>query len=339
MRIHRTPYKLLAAMLMASMVAAEAAAWNPPPGPSIDQATPPRTPTTLLKEAHGYITQNGIAVLNNDGYWFAAQMLQQWQQELLNGVRYADVYDGRQKVVIEACALVVWVCEDIYEIKDWPLAADNHYFNPDTNRGLDPGLWNEVAFWAKYLPPWVLGIANIHVTVRPALADGYPSALHMFDVEYRNALSAYADPTVPGIGGRKGTALAMLYLGWGSHLLQDLTVVHHTFDEGQKHHQEYENSADGLITSAPVPDGRQIGIYDDQLPIVGCAAGSRTCFASYAANVSHDRNVLDAADDEDYSNVRFAIPFAQSLQAGLYRAFLTDVGLRPVHMSAVMAVL
>jgi len=75
------------------------------------------------------------------------------------------------------------------------------------------------------------------------------------------------------------------------------------------------------------------------LPVIDCFPGSRTCFASYAAHVSHDANILDEIDQEDYSNVQVAIPFAQSLQAGLYAAFLTDIGLRPVHMSAIIAAL
>jgi hypothetical protein len=131
----------------------------------------------------------------------------------------------------------------------------------------------------------------------------------------------------------------MFYLGWASHLMQDLTVVHHTFDAFFEHHNEYENAANGFVTSPPIANGQQMGIYENELPVWACTAGSRTCFASYAAYESHDATILDSIDQGDYSNVQFAIPFAQSLQAGLYAAFLTDIGLRPVHMSAVMAAL
>jgi len=205
--ISRSTYALLVATFVVSMAASQAHAWNPPPGPAIDQATPPPTPTTLLREAHGYIIQNGISILYNDGYWFAAQMLQQWQQELLNGVRYADVYLDRQKVVIELCFFFSLYCKDVYTIASWPLAADNHYFNPDTGRGLNPGNLDELAAWAEVLPQIILsyvtsGISYLDVDVRPNLQEGYPSALQMFDKEYANALHASFAPAVPGIGGR-----------------------------------------------------------------------------------------------------------------------------------------
>jgi hypothetical protein len=62
-------------------------------------------------------------------------------------------------------------------------------------------------------------------------------------------------------------------------------------------------------------------------------------FPWFAAAISHDQSILDEAAEGDYSNVQYAISFAQRLQAGLYAAFLTDIGLPPVHMSAVIAVL
>jgi len=358
----RRTHSFLVVALLALIAVSQARAWDPPDGPKDrpDLAAPPTTPTTLLPKAHGYIIQNGISVLHNDGYWFAAQMLRQWQQELLNGVRYADVYLGDQVAALNLCFLFGAKCTAVYS-RSWPLAADNHYFNPDTGRGLDPGALNEAAFWAEILPQAVTeyltaGIAYLDIDIRPDLQNGYPSALQMFDEEYSNALSAYFSHSAPSCGsaadnrthrvlcrdirGRQGTALAMFYLGWASHLLQDLTVVHHTFDEGGKNHNGYEQTADRLVSSlAPIANGQQIGIYDKQLPVLACKAGSRTCFASYAAYVSHDRSVLNAAAKGDYSNVRSAIPFAQRLQAGLYAAFLTDLGLPPVHMSAVMAAL
>jgi hypothetical protein len=322
----------------------DARAWNPPDGPAIDQATPP-APGQLVNRAHGYIIQTGINVLYNDGYWFAAQTLEPWQQELLNGVRYADVYLGRQEVVLEACLGIapIDVCKDLGTLKSWPLAADNHYFNPSTGRGLDVSGFSALGAFAPEAAQLLealglgLGLTNVKAEVRPSLDSNYPSAVDMFEMEYGNAVSAYFGGSAASIGNRQGTALAMLYLGWASHLVQDQTVVHHTFDEVSKHHSEYENAADGLVTEAPVANGQKTGIYSDDLPTLACSVGSRSCFVTYAAFSSHDPAVLDAADNGDYSHVQVAIPFAQSLQAGVYAAFLTDIGQPPVHMSAAVA--
>jgi hypothetical protein len=136
--------------------------------------------------------------------------------------------------------------------------------------------------------------------------------------------------------------------------MQDLTVVHHTYDELLKNHQEYEDAADRFVTPPRIADGQQWGIYDNDLaelakeraashpiptPLDYCGLYSRKCFPWHAALESHNQTVLNWIAGGDYSNVQHAIPFAQRLQAGLYAAFLTDVGLPPVHMSAVVAAL
>jgi hypothetical protein len=356
---------LLVSALVASMAVSQASAWNPPDGPAWDPedrpgnrpdlAYQPPTPTTLLWRAHGYITQNGISILYNDGYWFAAQFLRDWQYELLNGVRYADVRNGKQKIYVTV--LKIPVCREnklVEYCKSWSAAANNHYFNSDTGRGLDLKKYiKEYGGWTK--------IPGVQIYGKPPLSldATYGSALEVFSTVYCNALNSSANrPVVTGypvkpedIHGRQGIALAMFYLGWASHFMQDLTVVHHTFDEGEKNHQKYEDAADGFITTPPVADGQQSGIYYDELTDLtagqkfnACVVGSRkitsrTYFPLYAAVVSHDQDVLDAIAQEDYSNVQYAIPLAQSFQAGLYAAFLTDIGLPPVHMSAVIGAL
>jgi hypothetical protein len=368
-------FALLVSALVASMAASQASAWNPPDGPPWDPvnspgnrpdlANQPSPPTTLLKWAHGYITQNGISILYNDGYWFAAQFLRDWQYELLNGVRYADVKDGAQKAVINLCFFWGAKCIPVYE-HPWPLAADNHYFNPDTGRGLYGSNLKLAATWADYLTPiatgyLTAGTAYLDIKVEPDLKATYTSALEIFNTEYSNAKNTYntymGSPIIgtPGIwerdiNGRDRPSRAMFYLGWASHLMQDMTVVHHTYDEGGKHHQEYEDYADGL-GAPPIANGQQSGIYQDDLTGVTfadhpnahyCDVGvpsPRTCFPWFAAAISHDQSILDQAASGDYSNVPYAISFAQRLQAGLYAAFLTDIGLAPVHMSAVMAAL
>jgi hypothetical protein len=316
-------------------------AWDVPVGKAADQATPPTTPTTLLHEAHGYLIQNGITVLNNDGYWFAAQMLRSWQQELLNGVRYADKKDGTQSVDLD---VYVGVCPVCYEqkyatLKSWDLAADNHYFNPTTNAGLDTKTLGEAATWAPFIEDLLLPPGTgTNVVVSPALQQHYPSSLVWLDQEYTSAKNAFLGGVGGSIGGRTGTALAMFYLGWASHFMQDLTVVHHTFDEVLRHHTEYEAAANGYRTSPPAL-GSEHGIYT--VPTVQCNTGAAACFGSYAANQVHKPSVLDVIDkNTDYKNsaaIPTAIPLAERLQAGLFAKFLTDVGHPPVNVPAVLA--
>jgi hypothetical protein len=356
----RTLLGTVAAMFIAFASVSRVAAWNPPSGNAKDQAIAPASPTTPLRQAHGYITQNAISLLENDGYWFAAGTLREWQQELLNGVRYADVKDGTQHVVVQACAqvpVVGWIfdselwCGDV-NVKtitagklrsSWPLAANEHYFNPESGTGLDQRGFSLVDALEDFVQ--ALGFVKIKITVDPPLQPRYRSALDKFSEEYSNAVNAYRGVNVPSVKDatytRESKALAMFYLGWASHLMQDLTVVHHTFDTGLNNHSEYEDAADGMYTSPPVADGVKHGMYDVQGPSPGlsCPLSGPVCYPWTAAVLSHDGNILDDADDGIYANVKVAIPLAQSLQAGLYAAFLTDIGQPPIHMSAVMAMM
>jgi hypothetical protein len=345
---------MILSALVATFAALDARAWDPPDPPdgstAADLAMAPATPTTPYPKAHGYIIQSGIDVLYSDGYWFAAQTMRTSQQELLNGVRYADVKDGRQGVVVQACAAISLICKDVTSPGDlglpsWPYAADNHYFNPDTGNGLSVDALAAIAT-ATSLPSQFSPGLGFQLAVDPSLGTGnFPSNLSWMTAVYGNAVAGFQGQAIPSVGGRSGPALAMFYLGWASHLMQDLTVVHHTFDEPQKHHSEYEAAADGLV----VPLGA--GIYEaggtvgtlklDTSLCPNLPAGSRACFGSYAAYKSHDANALARID----ANVQLAatgyatqqLAFAASLQAGLYAAFLKDIGNTPVHMSAVVA--
>jgi hypothetical protein len=339
-----------------SVAGPPAHAWNPPDGPASDQTTPPTTPITLLPKAHGYIIQNGITILNNDGYWLAAQTMRQWQQELLNGVRYADVYQGSQCVNLDAC--FIW-CTTLDSFKCWPWAADNHYYNPDTGQGLQAGYLADAAEWTSYVEDALgAGLVGLSVDVEPSLQSVYPSALDWIQTEFANALSAYRGGSPTSIGGRTGTQLAMFYLGWASHFMQDQNVVHHTYDEVLKHHAEYENWADADTSHTPPLWNRAFGAPPDPTGLTGiysvspsfCTpASSPHCLALNANAIAHNEQTMFNIDDE-YTNapddsvggpiataaVRAAIPIAERTQAGFYYAFLSSVGQPPVQMPAVL---
>lgn len=344
-----------------AIVAPPARAWNPPDGNAPDQANPPSSPTALVPKAHGYIIQNGIAILNNDGYWVAAQTLKQWQQELLNGVRYADVYQGSQCVNLVVKELDGLFSQTFPSFKCWPWAADNHYYNPDTNYGLEAGYLADAAEWTQILEDIIEGpIVSVDVEVDPTLKVIYPSALDWVTTEFNNATSAYRGGSPASINGRHGTQLAMFYLGWASHFMQDQNVVHHTFDEVLKHHAEYENWADAdtsqnppvwnrAFHAPPSPTGLT-GIYSVS-PSFCLPVSDPSCLARNANAIAHQQNMYSI--DDEYSNapddsvggplasaaVQAAIPVAERTQAGIFYAFFQAVGQTPVQMPAVLRVL
>jgi hypothetical protein len=339
--------------MLATFAALDARAWDPPDSPdgstATDLAKPPATPTTPYPKAHGYIIQSGIDVLYNDGYWFAAQTMRGFQQELLNGVRYADKKDGQQGVVVQVCAVLGAFCEDVtspgdFGLPAWPYAADNHYFNPDTGMGLNIEALADIAAAAS-LPNNFNAVLGAQLGVDPSLVTGnYTSNLLWLNAEYGNAVAAFQGQSAPSIGGRTQQSLGAFYLGWASHLMQDLTVVHHTFDEPQKHHSEYEAAADGVVVAlspGTYEAGGPAGTAKLDTNLCPGLVGTAACFGSYAANKTHNATDLARID----ANVQLAAPgyvarqlaLAASLQAGLYARFLTDTGNRPVHMSAIVS--
>jgi hypothetical protein len=346
----------LGAVFIGGAFTPEARAWNPPeedpnfPG-ATDHAAPLATPSTPYPKAHGYIIQRGADIIYNDGYWFAAQRMRDMQQQMINGVRYADKKDGSQGVVWQQCELLGFFCQNIWTdtSNSWPYAADEHYFNPDTGLGLDGNPLASAAALSQ-IPTTIISLIDFRLyyvqpTIQPTLLNGhYTSAIDGFAAAYASAVAAFKRQSVQSIGGRTDQDLAAFYLGWASHFMQDMTVVHHTFDEPFKHHSEYESAGDGQVVPL-IP-----GVYQssdnvgatklDESLCSGLAAGSRTCFAAFAARSSHNAATLNVIDVDAGARRSFAasrIGLAASLQAGVYAAFLNDVGMKPVHMSAVMA--
>ena len=268
-------------------------------------------------------------------------------------MRYADVYQGSQCVSLDITYLFGSQATKLTDFQCWPYAADNHYFNPDTGKGLQAGALNDAATWGPYILD--IGFVGLDVAVDPHLDSEYPSALGWIETEFANAQSAFQGGSPLSIGGRTGLQLAMFYLGWASHFMQDQTVVHHTFDEPLKHHAEYEKWADGdastnpptwhgAFTAAPSPDGLR-GMYN--IPTQFCTVDSPACFGRYANSLVHSAWTLDSIDNEASNNndqigaigtasIQGAIPIAERLQAGLFRYFFTAVGQTPIHMSAVI---
>ena len=114
MRISRRLSRSLAPLLIVTIVVLPAQAWSPPDGPAPNVAYTP-APGAYVFKAHGYIIQNGIKALENDGYWFAAQTMRQFQQELLNGVRTADRYLGDHVITVELCVLWGLKCWQLFD--------------------------------------------------------------------------------------------------------------------------------------------------------------------------------------------------------------------------------
>lgn len=323
-----------------------ALAWNPPSGTKFE-ADGPATPTTPLAKGHGWITQAGISILHNDGYWFAADALRENQNHILSGNRWQDVRDGDQRAVLVACAIPLigianycpdWASTEVRTLETWPLSAVNHYYNPDTKKGLDFNALTTLQYWQ------IVGAGTVFVDIRPNLGTGGTfAATTMMGQEFQTATGIYKGQVLPTPVGPRSTKndLAYFYLGSAVHLVQDLNVVHHTFDTFRKNHSEYENEADKWIAGRELPssgDGWQ-GKYLADVPRVDCVAGDIRCLATYAAQLAHVKADLDAAADKNYGAAGAHVRSAAEFTAGVFHEFLVQAGEEPINGPAALRIL
>lgn len=317
-------------------------AWNPPDGHSQTEATGPDTPTTPLKKGHGWITQAGISILENDGYWFAAERLRAQQNNLLSGNRWEDEGEGRQKAELVTCAIPLGpfnycpkIAGDRTFIKDWPLSADNHYYNPDTKAGLNVESLAAAQYWhglILFILPIPTLPAHSFVDISPNLKGGYLSGPDRMNSRFQSARTLLSQ-------GQDSQAFRML--GAAIHLVQDMNVVHHTFDQFLKNHSEYENAGDKWVIDngrlLPQPEDGWSGRYLADAQIVNCVAGDIRCLATNAAQDAHITSDLDQAEKSNYPNVGVHIKAASEFTAGVLHEFLVQVGETPLNVPAVLS--
>lgn len=311
-------------------------AWNPPDGDTISDATPPGTATTPLTKGHGWLTQAGISILDNDGYWFAAQRLRAQQNNLLSGNRWEDEGEGKQKAELVECLLPLGplnTCPIIglrQTLKQWPLSADNHYYNPDTKAGLNVGALVVLQYWAGTIQfLHLIPGAHVFIDISPDLKSSYLSGVDRMKARFDAARSSLSQ-------GQESQAFRML--GAAVHLVQDLNVVHHTFDEFTKHHSEYEDAGDAWISGRALPqsgDGWS-GRYLTDAQALDCVSGDIRCLATNAAQDAHIKADLDQADKENYPNVSLHIKAAAEFTAGVLHEFLVQSGENPLNVPAAL---
>jgi hypothetical protein len=248
---------LLAFLFLAASVlpCAPARAWSPPGCDSTEDRradTSVEPGRTYHEKAHAYIIEHAIDILRNDGYDNWAEVAWQNRQDLLDGVMWAD--NAGKRVRIVGYHRVLW---EVWEAWSWSPcneASLDHFHNPDRDKpGHAPGLnlagWGVLknalggAFATAFTTAGTAGIYSHTVTVEPDIFHQNKSAADQCQAYYQKATQAYnGQGTLPN---RSNLQTAMFYLGWSAHLLGDLGVTQHTWDNWITH-DDYEHYANGL---------------------------------------------------------------------------------------------
>ena len=257
---------LLSGLALALCGATDAWGWNPP-GRQAQNAQDPESAKHAAingdtKKAggyqhtpHAYLIEHAIRILREDGHTNWAAFAQQHHEDLLDGCMYPDRAGPDLRIQVS-----LWVTVPFpLKVKTWshPLcnyASNDHYFNPDTGKGLDLTWWNDAKLLAKGAAPLLSalgagalgldGLAFATVDIVPDIQKQYASGIDRCQQAYGKALQVWHGK-LPPEKGRGYDESAMFHLGAACHYMADLSVVPHTYDCFAGEHRDYESHADG----------------------------------------------------------------------------------------------
>jgi len=248
---------------------------------------------------------------------------------------------------------VLWEMWEGWSWSPCNTASLEHFYNPDKDAaGKSPGL--NLAAWGllkdalggalatAFTTAGTAGIYSHTVTVEPNIFHQHKSAADLCEECYQKALRAYAGyETLPG---RSNLQTAMFYLGWALHLVGDMGVTQHTWDNWITH-EDYEHYANGkggepIYHAATARDpSRNINAYQP--------AWTARRFATETAKVVHTWQQFHWAEgagsqptmQDDlkrlsgirgqrnfHAALKEGIPPAEMYTAGLIAKFMKDIG-------------
>lgn len=344
------------AFLVAAFLAAGAAlAWNPPP-PEVD---PPQTPDDakharlsprghFQHHAHSFIIERAARILASEGHANWASSISQYHQHLLDGAMYPDRYGAPMYTKVTLRVLG-------FKAKQWSFhlcnaASLEHYYNPDTGKGLRLAYWQDLERLAKLEAPilsWLGagligldGLVFATVDVDPDFREEYPPATARCQEFFDKALDAWRGKLPPEPGrGRDETA--MFYLGAACHYLADMVMVDHTYDCFAGEHEAYEDHADGKGDDDAYHASSGV-VCDAAAPIAQFAARHAEALAKAVHNIPHFERVegqgASPQPGQDLQRrikghgptdwdvaLKVALPLAERYTAGLVARFFAEL--------------
>lgn len=311
--------------------------WNPPKGSdtfsaceqltclpfSVDPAktvthadTSYSYPDHFNENAHGYIIEHAIQLLENEGYenWAAAAHF--YHQRLMDGARWADTGAGRLRASVYQSTCFGFDSHEVMSQDVAPLAAFNHYHDPNTGAGIDlSGLdlldtLGDVKGGGAVAIYWVLEVASKFL-----LNCGDPELRLSNDiaVHWRSAASLadeyFTDATNSCPGG-------FFKLGAAAHLIADMAMVDHTYHSWLGNHGAYENAADNLGATAGYHADYGVELHP---------SWSAYDYAQEVARQTHTPDQFDMVEGNalDFNAaLKMAIPRAERYTAGLMASYL-----------------
>jgi hypothetical protein len=251
--------------------------------------------------------------------------------QLNSGSSHADSYKGRVELYLQLEILWGLLSWDIYLSDLTCVGGCEHYYDPNTGKGLKlegymVGL-DFIKFLVKLLTTYgfssyTYGLVNMDIEVQPDLEDQYESGIDLCQEHYDKAVSTWneGDFLYPA---HSSWESALYELGWACHLMADLAVVYHLHNEFLGPHGDYEDQADKLGGEADYNANNAQNAYH---------FSAKWTATQLAKQLVDDMGQLsghkDKADEEDtrYEALQEAIPLAEQYTAALLAQFMSEVG-------------
>ncbi|KQC03617.1 MAG: hypothetical protein APR53_04835, partial [Methanoculleus sp. SDB] len=221
-------------------------------------------------DAHVYLLQNGIRILQEKGYdnWAAYLADENNFQALADGATWADAYKGRWWVNVYVTALLGTIEIPVYKTDPTCAAGWDHYYNSfltdPLGKGLEcldvsvitqyfldafapilsAGVINGSLTALQFLPTvgfvfqgikvlQDVGMLGVRIIISPAIRESYPSAGKLSQEHFDSAVNAYTatyDMTHRYWEHRSAQYDSLFQAGWAAHLAQDVCVIYHQRD-------------------------------------------------------------------------------------------------------------
>ncbi len=275
-------------------------------------------------ESHKQAIRNAINILENDGLSAHAHVAQTFLPDLERGTVHAD--RAGEKLTAEILVEVACIDVDTYSRYICNTASLEHYYNPDTDQGLDLSGYRGYVDFIDDWAVWILTLTGLapfvdaDISFRPGINFGqpYPSAADRCQEHYATALAIWRgeQPSESGYA----WADAMFHLGWACHFVADLCVSPHTVSDEFWGHSNYEDTIDAM-QSAPAIHAQTVGpnLADYRLD------DTTREIAVQAATETHPELHL-YSENRWQDAARLAIPRAEKYSARLIEKFLHEVG-------------
>lgn len=267
----------------------------------------------MKKNCHRYMVLNAAKLLAADNLHGYANAVNSFETSLVAGALFADRAGPPLNIIVKHRIFGCGVAETHEEICNF--ASLNHYYDPETDAGLNLSEWGSLENIVELFALLILGgVYFPDLDVEPPLdfEHPYPSAASECQLHYDIALQKWQQGDSYG---------AFFELGWACHYITDVCTSPHTVSDKFIGHGDYEELADVCFGKEGY-SLESVGIFPQDYE------QKLTCYELVRAAARQTRRELQyytQGKDSWAKGLELGLPRAEKMTACLIAKFLTAI--------------